>query len=154
MVERCWWSTMADSKQWIYFINLNSARVHRPIKLNLTDHRREGHLPKTYRRGGKNGGPRYFDIIAASDKQLTRSTVFHLFTSSLFFFSFRIFVKDLVPSSSLAKTSSEFREGSTERLQDEFLSPSRATVLRNRDRDTRLVSTRFREFHRASALPG
>ena len=126
------------------------------MKLNLTDHRREGHLPKTYRRGGKNRGPRYFDIIAASDKQLTRSTVFHLFTS-LFFFSFRIFVKDLVFRLRLSQKhppNSEKEAPYRERLQDEFLSPSRATVLRNRDRDTRLVSTRFREFHRASALPG
>lgn len=101
------------------------SRVHRPIKLNLTDHRRGAICLRRIDAEGKWGPTFRYNCRFRQ----TADAIFHCISYSVsfsFFFFLRIFVKP--NSSSLSRKNvlrKEFREGSTAKhCNGEFLSLS------------------------------
>lgn len=110
------------------------SRVHRPIKLNLTDHRRGAIC---LRRIDVDAEEKWGSTFRYNCCFRQTADAIHCISStslfSFFLFFSRIFVKDFVPQKHPRIPRRKHR---IERLQDKFLSPSLSRALRNRDRDT------------------
>lgn len=111
------------------------SRVHRPIKLNLTDHRRGAIC---LRRIDVDAEEKWGSTFRYNCCFRQTADAIHCISSTSLFSFFLFFFPNLRQRLRPAKTSSNSEKEAPyrERLQDKFLSPSLSRALRNRDRDT------------------